>query len=117
MPFIEPEPAVQELFLLPFAHLEQNTVRKQDSDTQIHHLQWRGPALFLGDICLSPRSTLMKKSLHKGKTENNPQQIWKATLILVKMVQIKDELKLLFFISGQRKPETFVSGTDTSRQS
>lgn len=39
MPFIEHEPVVQELFLLPFAHLEQNKVRKQDSNTQTHHLR------------------------------------------------------------------------------
>lgn len=37
----------------------------------------------------------MKKSLHKGKTENNPHQIWKVTLISVKTVQIKAQLKPL----------------------
>lgn len=94
MPFIGPKPAIQE-FLIPFAHLEQNTVTKQDSNTQIPHPKERETALFLGEICLSPKSTLMKKFLQKGKTENNPQKIWKATLILVKMIQIKAQLKPL----------------------
>lgn len=58
-----------------------------------------------------------EENFTQGQSRKKPHQTWKATLILVKMVQIKTQLKPLFFISGQRKSETFVSGTDTSNTS